>query len=140
MRTWVHILVSSILVLMLFPKFKWTSLIIFIGGILIDVDHYLWYIYKYKNWSLIECYKHYSNQMEIKNYDKNFGILLVFHTIEFLLIIIALSFLNKFALIFTIGLLSHYIFDLIFLYTGPKRFIANHSIVHWIFKNKIQKL
>ena len=138
MKTWVHFVVSSILAVIFYPIFNWKVLFIFAGGVLIDVDHYLWYVYRYNNFNLFGCYSHYIRQFK-DNFKKNIGILLLFHTIEFLVIAVIFSFLNELVLIFTIGLVSHYLLDLIFLYSVPKRFIANHSIIHWLIKNEIQK-
>ena len=135
MKTWAHLLVSSILAAILYPIFQWKVLLIFVGGVLIDADHYLWYIYKYKKFNLVDSYKFYLKNMEINDFSNVTGILLIFHTIEFLLIMVLSSFYIKFAFIFTIGLLSHYLLDLIFLYSVPKRFIVDHSMTHWIVKN-----
>lgn len=140
MKTSVHLVVSSILAAILYPLFNWKVLFILIGGVLIDVDHYLWYIYKYKKLSLFGCYKHYISQTEKNQFKENIGILLIFHTIEFLFIVTILSFYNEFALIFALGLLPHHILDLIFLYIHTKRFMADYSLIRWIYKNQIQKV
>ena len=133
-------LVSGILAAALYPFFSWNILIIFAGGVLIDIDHYLWYVYKFKKISLFECYDYFIDGMRKDRINKNLGILLIFHTIEFIAMMLALSFFNELALIFTIGLLSHYLLDGIFLYRTAKRLIANPSIIGWIVKSKIQKV
>lgn len=140
MKTWVHFLVSAILAVILYPVFGWKALFVIAGGVLIDIDHYLWYICKYKNFNLFKAYKFFIKNVETNEYTNVIGILLVFHTIEFLLIMAFLSFYFKSVFAFTIGLFSHYILDLIFLYFIAKRVIVNHSIVNWIFKNLIQKV
>ena len=140
MKTWMHLLVSSILALALYPLFNWNSLFIIAGGVLIDIDHYFWYIYKFKKFSLLDCYFYFIGSMGRGSIMKNIGILLVFHTIEFLLMALLLSFYNELALMFTIGLLSHYLLDGLFLYNVAKRFITSPSIILWISKNiQIQK-
>ena len=40
MKTSVHLMVSAILAAVLYPVFQWKVIIIFVGGILIDIDHY----------------------------------------------------------------------------------------------------
>lgn len=140
MKTSVHLALSSVLAAALYPVFGWKVLFIFVGGVLIDVDHYFWYVYKHKNLSLIDCYRHYIFQMEKNNQKENLGILLIFHTIEFLLATWALSFYFKPVSIFAIGLLSHYILDLLFLYFAVKHFVAEHSVIRWIYRNWIQKV
>lgn len=132
-----HLIFALFLAALLYPIFNWKVLFILAGGVLVDVDHYLWYIYKYKKFNIINSYKFYLKNIEVNDYSNVYGILLIFHTIEFLLLMILLSFYIEFALIFTIGLVLHYLLDLIFLYILPKRIIANHSIIWWIVKNHI---
>ena len=140
MKPLTHFLLSSILAIALYPIFKFKVLLILAGGVLIDIDHYLWYAYKYRKFNLFECYKHFVSNTDKNNFHENIGILLPFHTIEFLSAVILLSFFIQPVLVFSIGLLSHYILDLIFLYSVPKRFITNPSLFSWVVKNKIQKV
>tara|TARA_B100000315_G_scaffold255285_1_gene298290 strand:+ start:112 stop:525 length:414 start_codon:yes stop_codon:yes gene_type:complete len=136
MKTWVHLSVSLILMIILYPIYNWEVLLILVGGVFIDFDHYLWYIYKYKRFNLLNSYRHYTIDAEKNNFKDVSGIPLIFHTIEFLLVIILLSFFNEFVLVFTIGLLSHYLLDLVWQYSIPKRLILNFSITSWIVKNR----
>ena len=140
MKTSVHLIASLILSALLYPLFEWKVLLILISGVLIDVDHYFWYIYKYRKINIFESYKFFIKPMDEKDFKSVMGILLIFHTVEFLTIMIVLSYFNKFILIFTIGLFLHYALDLIYLYFVAERFILNHSIIYWICKKRIQKL
>lgn len=137
MRVPTHFFYSLILAVILYPVFKWKAAFILAGGVLIDIDHYFWYVCKYKKINFLGCYRHYLERMDEHKVMENIGILLIFHTIEFLSIMIFLSFYSDLAFIFTIGAISHYLLDLIFLYRVPKRFIANHSIILWLAENKI---
>ncbi len=139
MKTSIHLTASLILAALLYPLLSWKALFILAGGVLIDVDHYFWYAYKYKNLNLIKSYEFFIKNLEVNDFTNVKGVVLIFHTIEFLLIMVLFSFYNKFALLFTIGLLSHYLLDFIWFYFILKRFILNHSIILWIIKNK-QKL
>ena len=140
MKTSVHLVASAILAAVLYPIFQWNVLLIFVGGVLIDIDHYFWYIFKYKKFSLFSCYKHLAVEVEKNKWKDVIGALFIFHTIEFLLMIVLMSFYNKHALIFLTGLSVHYLLDFIWHCYLPKRLITNPSIISWIFKNKIQKL
>ena len=140
MKPLAHLLSSLILALLLIPILEWNALLVLAGGFLIDIDHYFWYVYKYRKISIFGSYKFFIKPMDEKNFKSVIGILLVFHTIEFLLIMLAFSYLNKIALAFAIGLLLHYTLDLLYLYFVAKRFVLNHSIIYWIYKEKIQKL
>jgi len=136
MRPWTHFLFSLIFAAILYQIFNWKVIFILVGGVLIDIDHYFWCIYKFKNYSLSFCNKHFSDRNNTKDHH---GCLHIFHTIEFLLILIIFSVYSQSALLFTIGLLLHYILDIIYRYQIAKSFISNPSIVSWIIKNKIQK-
>lgn len=140
MKTSVHVIVSSILAAVLYPFFGWKVLLIFIGGVAIDLDHYLWYAFKHMDLNPFNCYRHFMKGLEKDNYKFNIGILFIFHSIELLALAVILSFFNELAMMFAIGLLLHYLLDLIYLYTGPKQFITNPSIISWLIKNKIQKV
>ncbi len=140
MKVSTHFLFSLSLAAALYPFFGWKTFMILIGGVLIDIDHYFWYVFKHKKLNLFSCYKYYLERMDKEKLLENVGVLLIFHTIEFLLVMTVLSFYSELAIMLTLGLLLHYALDLIFLYLIPKRFIANHSIIHWIFVNKIQKV
>ena len=139
MKVSTHFFYSLILAAILYPIFNWKAVFILMGGILIDIDHYFWYIYKYKKFNFFDCYSYYLERMDKDKIMENLGVLLIFHTVEFLLLMIFFSFYNNLAFMFTIGVISHYLLDLIFLYTVPKRIIANHSIIWWTLKNKIQR-
>ena len=136
MRTWAHVLSSLILAISLFPVFNWGAVIILVSGVLIDIDHYFWYIYKYKKFNLIDCYIYFLVDVPNKNFEDALGCLLIFHTAEFLMLMVVLSFYSTYSFIFTIGLLLHYALDVIYHITVPKRVIANHSLFWWILKNK----
>lgn len=138
MKASVHLAVSLIIAAAIYPFFGLHALFAIAGGFLIDVDHYLWYIYRFRKLSLIACYRHYMKFMGNPNQKSEFGTLLIFHTIEFLVAAAVLSFFFGFILAFTIGLLSHYVLDLVYLYFVPKKFIVNHSILHWILTAKFK--
>jgi len=139
METWQHLLFSVILAGLLFPIFKWKALIILIGGVAIDADHYFFYIYKTKNFNLAKCYRYFTAEALENDHKYIAGNFLIFHTIEFLSMAILLSFYNTYALIFAIGLIGHFVLDFIWFKFIYKRFVLNHSIIYWICKNK-QKL
>lgn len=136
MKTSVHAAASLILAAVLYPLFKWKVLLILVGGVLIDVDHYLWYIHRYKKFNIINSYNFFLKNIERNDFTNVYGILLIFHTVEFLLVMAVLSFYSEFALIFTIGLLFHYLLDVIFMYSVSKRLIMSPSIVQYLIKFK----
>ena len=138
MKTPAHVAVSLRLAALLYPIFQWKVLLILAGGVIIDIDHYFWYICKYKKFGLLSCYRFLSIETRKNKWKEVIGALFVFHTLEFVLLMILLSFYSNSALMFVIGLLGHYILDFIWHFTVPKRVIVNHSIISWIINNKIR--
>ena len=106
-----HILFGAIFSLILYFFLNislFNSSIVFLASVLIDVDHYLLYIYRRKNFSLKNAY------LIHKKTSKNHKPMLhLFHTIEFLILILIFSFFNSFFLFILIGMLFHSFFDLV---------------------------
>ena len=141
MEIWKHVAFSAIIVLLLHYLYGLDALLafmVFAGGVLIDIDHYLWRMYKNKEFNPLDCYSYYKNDSPKNNYSGDNGNLHIFHTIEFLIAAVLLAFYRKPALMFVIGLLGHYLLDFIWHITVPKRVILNHSMISWIIKNKIR--
>ena len=108
-----HFIVNLVLSFLLFPIYGYNVLILFISGFLIDADHYLWCMIKFKSLDFFYCY-HYCK--ERKNEIKN--ALHIFHVVEFwiLVLIIALIFRNDYTILFLIGLSVHLSMDFIHEY------------------------
>jgi hypothetical protein len=113
MRPWVHFLFSLILAVIFYPTFNYGVIFIFIGGVLINIDNYFWYIYRYKKFNASDCYRWFTIYNVKNNYRDIIGSVLIFHTIEFLLLSVILSFYIEFILMFTIGLLIHFLLNLV---------------------------
>ena len=131
-----HLVFSLMLSIALFPAFGFFSLLALAGGIFADADHYLYYAYKFRKFNPFECNRFFTEDGKKQNYRQFEGILLVFHTLEFLLVMAILSFYNKLVLIFTMGLFGHYVLDFIWFKFFVGRFILNHSLVWWLTKFK----
>jgi hypothetical protein len=80
--------------------------LIFLASVLIDFDHYLWYVFKKKNLNLKKAY----NFLKIKRKSKR---LMIFHTIEFHIFVGLLGFIWAGFFYILIGMLFHSITDLI---------------------------
>jgi|TARA_B100002003_G_C13946375_1_gene459035 hypothetical protein len=137
MKIITHILASLILAIILYPVFDWKAIFIFAGGVLIDIDHYLWYIFKYKKFNFFDCYRYCLDMMKKPHCHESIGTLLIFHSIELIMLIVFLSFYSEIVLAITIGILIHFLMDMIFLYVAYKRIIiTNYSLILWIIKNR----
>jgi len=90
-------------------------LIIFAASVLIDFDHYLFYVVLKKDINPIKAVKWFFT--EGKKYENKkkyrFAFLQIFHTIDFFLLLAILSFFSKIALLIFIGCIFHMCVDLI---------------------------
>ncbi len=102
-----HLIAVSPVVFILYPEIGLiNSLFLFVGGWLFDIDHYLYCIFKHKNFSLKDCYNFHSP------YAKEKDLLHIFHVIEFYIFIFIIGiFVTPFIYLF-LGLMYHQIFDL----------------------------
>lgn len=81
--------------------------LVFFGGWIFDFDHYLYCIFKHKNFSVIDCWRFHSP------FAKEKDLLHVFHTIEFYVLILIISFYIEAIGFLFIGLIYHQLFDII---------------------------
>ena len=109
-----HFFVSIMLTIITFPFFGWFCLLVLIGGVLIDIDHYLWHIYNKRTLSVKKAY----HFMKHKNH-ANRNMTLIFHNIEFWIAKVILVFFFPVLLPLFIGLASHMTMDL-FIYFKNK--------------------
>jgi len=124
MRLLVHIIVSSALAVTLYPFYGFEALYLFLGGVLVDFDHYIWYFSKTRDVSLIRM---------VNYYDKgNFrDVLNIFHTIEFIIL------LSLYCLYFDmvplyIGYVTHMSLDFIHIYQNKFTDKRADSLAMWI--------
>ncbi|MAG91621.1 hypothetical protein CMO83_03015 [Candidatus Woesearchaeota archaeon] len=139
MKPLTHLFYALILAAVLYPVFGWKVILIVIGGVIADSDHYISNVFRFRDLNIVNCYKYFSGMMVKNDFTDAKGILLVFHTVEFLLLMVILSFFNEFALIFLIGLLLHYFLDLIWHVFVAKCIISNPSIIYWLIKRQSKR-
>ena len=89
-----HFITSIILTVIAWPFLGFHSLWIIVGGFLIDTDHYIFSIFKKKNFNIKDSYIYYKTKQYLKEH-KAWEILHIFHTIEFLILMIILSIVTK---------------------------------------------
>jgi len=139
--------IFSFLIIFLFPQIGWLGFsIIFLSSVLVDFDHYLYYVIKKKDFSLRNAYKLFLRQMKLirrLSYEEKrkypYGIIL-FHGVECWVILLLLVFINKIFLYVLIGVLIHMIFDFIDLYQNNMPSYHKLSQIYVHIKNqKIKK-
>lgn len=143
--------IFSILVWLFFPVMGWLgAMIIFLSSVLIDVDHYLYYVYKKREFDIKDSVRWYlSNTDLVKKMNKkqkaNFYSGLYFlHGIEaiILLILLMLTFPNifNFTIFIIIGFLFHQVLDAINLYKNEYRLDKVMSFTYAVYNSKNKML
>ena len=84
--------------------------LIFLASVLIDFDHYIWYVQRKKDYSLKKSYIWLKKNLHFK---KPKPVMMIFHTIECIILIGILSFYFNIFLFILIGMLFHSILDVI---------------------------
>ena len=135
--------IASLLIWILFPSVSaWQVWIIFASSVLIDVDHYLWYAIKKKDWSLRRAYQWHVKKSEIfkkmseKERSKYRHLIMIFHGIEFWLFLILLIFLDEVFLFVLIGIAIHMTLDYIDMYRWGVPFYSKTSQIYTHTRNK----
>ena len=130
----IHLATSLALAAALYPFFGWVSLLVAVGGFLIDIDHYFWYIYKTKKFSIKGCYDYYMLPPKNGNFFNSKDSLLIFHTIEVIMLILILALFNEHIRFILFGLLLHFSLDVYYRLTKAKYLFLSQPSVIWFPK------
>lgn len=138
-----HILYGGSVTAALYPTFGIRSLFFFLGSVLIDIDHYVIYLYfsKFKDWNVKKMFQFHSLVRQWL-YSHSIYVLLSFHTVEFLLLVLIFAFWFGSVEIYLIffGLLFHLLLDTLRMYQLKKLEVRALSFVeYWIRKRKMEK-
>jgi hypothetical protein len=103
----IHFLLGLVFSLLLFPLIGWNSVIVLASTVLIDVDHYLLYVFRKKNFNLRKSFYYFFNNEFGEN-----RLLCIFHTAEFWTILLIASFFYKIFFYVLLGITFHFFLDL----------------------------
>lgn len=75
----------------------------------LDVDHYIYYILKFRNLHIGKAIKYFESHKHIERF-----CLCIFHTVEFFILFVLLTYFSRSFFLYAcfIGILSHYILDI----------------------------
>jgi hypothetical protein len=139
-------LFASLILFLVFPQITlFYTLIIFLSSVLIDFDHYLYYAIRFKDWSLKNAYnwflKNRDAMLKIKpEARRNYrSAIMVFHGIEFWIVLGLLIFVHKIFLFVLIGIAIHMILDFIEILSSKKPIHIKTSQVYTHIRNKSLK-
>ena len=99
-----HALFGLIISFLLYPVYGLSVLIIFFSNLLLDVDHYLLYVIKFSSFNIKQAHDYFIAKDET--------LLLPLHTVEFLMVLLLLSFYLDFVFFVLIGVVIHFMLDL----------------------------
>lgn len=131
-------IIFSILFYIIFHITLFAAFLIFLASVLIDSDHYIWYVYTKKSLNITKAYIWFKEKrkkwfkLSQKERDKYKRAYLIFHSIEFWVILFLLSYFNKIFLYMLIGILFHMILDFIEIFYIREKYYFKLSLV-WIY-------
>jgi hypothetical protein len=130
----------SIILLLAFPQIGWLGAsIIFLSSILLDFDHYLYYAIKKRDLSLKRAYAYFIRlrRYGIDNEDYAYKRpILIFHGIEFCIILLLLSIFSKFFLWVFIGFMIHMLLDYLEMIASKQPMYFKFSQIYVLARNK----
>lgn len=136
-------LIFSLILLYFFPKIGTIGFfLIWFSSVLIDVDHYLYYVYQKKNWNLKKAYLWFRigskklNKLSKKQRSQFYQGFSFLHGFEILLLILIVGFfISEIFYFIFIGFTLHLFLDLIYQRTLHNRF-DKYSIIYDFIKYK----
>ncbi len=132
-----HILSGAIFSLFLYFFFNlniFCSAIVFFSSFLFDVDHYFFYVIRNKDLSLKRAYK-----WNVALTKRHKPIMHIFHSLEFMTLMVLLSFFHKVFLFAFVGLLFHSILDILDLIINNKPNAREFSLIRYFVFKKSDK-
>ena len=143
MQPTIHFVTSLVLGMILYPFVGLYSLWVFVGGFLIDFDHYVYSIFRFRSWSLQLAYD-FHNDRHLTEYERD--ILHLFHTLEFWVFMVVAAFVCyfldwtflfwMFALTFA-GMVLHLFLDFFSLIKGGRVDARAISLVGWLRRRNL---
>lgn len=136
----------SLILFLIFPEMGFIGFfLIFFSSILIDVDHYLFYVFKKKDLSLQKAYHWFKRKRQNflklspevrKKYKRSF---LFLHGIEFLVLLILLSYFHYYFFLIFLGIVFHLLLDYAEMIYFKEPLYSKLSQIYLLKKNKNKK-
>ncbi|MAH03331.1 hypothetical protein CMI39_00925 [Candidatus Pacearchaeota archaeon] len=135
-------LIFALILLAIFPQIGLIGfLLIFSSTVLIDVDHYIYYVYKKKDWKINNAYSWFIKKtkkfhtLSRTQRNKVYGGFCFLHGTEILLVLLLFTIFSKYFLFIFIGFTFHLFLDITYSRFFMDR-IDRISLVHDFFKFK----
>lgn len=136
MHTLTHALISGLLSLMLYPIYGDNVIYLFIGGFFMDLDHIFMVPFRLDYLDVIKQYRQIMHYIKKKSFDSVRDTLFMFHTIEFMVILLFMSFYSEIFLLILAGVVLHHFLDIVyeFFVLGELIKVNNMSVILWVIK------
>jgi len=131
-----HILFALIasLILYLFNLPMSFIILFFLAAVLMDIDHYFYYVAKKKNLDLFQAYKYHKYELikELQKTKQKY-VLIILHTLEFFILLFILSLIFSTIWPVFLGCLFHELTDLIYDSTRKeKKYKRAFSLIYYL--------
>ena len=130
-------LITSLVILLFYPFFNEGVFVISIANLLVDLDHYPFYVYLFKKRSIKKAYEIIKEKRNKLIYQ---DMLYVFHTFEFSFILILNALNSEFFMLVAIGVMIHMVTDFADVIKNNRYKSRTLSVISWFLRNKISKL
>lgn len=132
-----HLLLGIIfaVILYIFGSPIYGCILILLVSVLVDIDHYLFYINKTKDFSLIHAYK---KHLKLPEHHK--PVMHIFHTLEFHILVLILSFFYFPLIYIFLGLALHSLTDIIDMSIDKTNHTREYFFIRYLLKNKTSYL
>jgi len=120
-------------------------LIIFLASFLIDVDHWFVYVLKKKDFSISKAYNWFIQKgikyekLSLKERKKYKKLIMIFHGIEFWILLLVLSVYSKIFIFILLGIAIHMVFDFMEIINKKEPLYTKFSQIYSCIKNKNKK-
>ncbi len=134
-QVYLHVLFALIFAAILYPFIGNYSAVVFLSGFVFDIDHYIYYAVKKKDFNFMKGYLYHVPGSEV--HEEHSDSLHIFHTWEMWLLLFILGVLiHEISLFALIGIIFHMIFDWGYLLfhndaVGERAW----SLIGWISRN-----
>lgn len=134
-QVYLHALFALIFAAVLYPFIGIYSVVVFLSGFVFDVDHYIYYVIKKRDFNFVNGYFYHVPGSKV--HESHRDSLHIFHTWEVWLLLFILTFLiHEIFLFILLGLLFHMIFDWGYLlFNNDAIGERAWSLIGWISRN-----
>lgn len=119
-----HVLITIIFVVIIWPFTGAWALLAFIGGVLIDFDHLLYYIIKEKDFNLKNSYNYFRRIGHEGDDEKYKELRLMFHSFDAFLIMFILALFVRELIPLFLGMTLHLCLDVVYTYYKTGKFLT----------------